>query len=513
MEFVVLGIGVAFIVVSIAVFRLHPFLALILAAVTVGVLSPTPLRLVDELRDSRRELERRYSSGEISEDEFRQTVESLPSKLRTRMERAQTPGEQAQDALELTAQGFGSTAASIGIVIVLAAIIGQCLLESGAADKITRTLLRLLGQERATISLMGSGYFLSIPVFFDTVFFLLIPLARALRMRTKRDYLSYVLAIAGGAVVSHSLVPPTPGPLIMVDNFSPLGLNLGTAILGGFLLGLIPAGIGLLFAHWLNRTLKIPFRDAPGSTRADLEEIVQRSEPELPSLMASLLPVVIPVFLIAGHSILKTLDEQQIVSLGEPILGWTAVLGNKNFALLTGAGFALFLLKNQRNYSFSQLRERLEPAIMSAGVVILITAAGGAFGKMLYRCGIGEALSDISGGEQISALALIVLAWLLSSLMKIAQGSGTVAMITASAMVFSLSEGIQLSFHPLYLFAAIGFGSLVISWMNDSAFWVICKMGGLTEKETLTTWTPLLIVIGVAGLLEVLILSQLLPMA
>ena len=132
---------------------------------------------------------------------------------------------------------------------------------------------------------------------------------------------------------------------------------------------------------------------------------------------------------------------------------------------------------------------------------------------MLYRCGIGEALSDISGGEQISALALIVLAWLLSSLMKIAQGSGTVAMITASAMVFSLSEGIQLSFHPLYLFAAIGFGSLVISWMNDSAFWVICKMGGLTEKETLTTWTPLLVVIGIAGLLEVLILSQLLPMA
>ncbi len=512
MEFVVLGVGVVFIIVSIAVFRLHPFLALILAAVTVGVLSPTPLRLTDQIRESRRELEKRYSDGESGEPEFQHAMEMLPSELKTQMEQSQTPAQQALDALELTAQEFGSTAASIGIVIVLAAIIGLCLLESGAADKITRSLLRLLGQERAAVSLMGSGYFLSIPVFFDTVFFLLIPLARALRMRTKRDYLSYVLAISGGAVVSHSLVPPTPGPLIMVENLSPLGLKLGTAILGGFLLGLIPAGIGLLFAHWRNRTMNIPFRNAPGSSRDDLEEIVQRSEHELPSLVASLLPVVLPVVLIAGHSILKTLDEQMIVSLGEPILGWSAVFGNKNFALLAGAGFALFLLKRQRHYSFGQLRDRLEPAIMSAGMIILITAAGGAFGKMLYRCGIGEALSNIAGGDQISALALIILAWLLSSMMKIAQGSGTVAMITASAMVLSLAEGVQLSFHPLYLFAAIGFGSLVISWMNDSAFWVICKMGGLTEKETLTTWTPLLVVIGVSGLLEVLVLSQLLPM-
>lgn len=512
MEFVVLGVGVVFIVVSIAVFRLHPFLALILAAVTVGVLSPNPLRLTDQIRESRRGLEQRYSAGKISKQEFQLAFESVPSELKARAKGAQTPAQQALDALELTAQEFGSTAASIGIVIVLAAIIGQCLLESGAADKITRSLLRLLGQERASFALMGSGYFLSIPVFFDTVFFLLIPLARALRMRTKRDYLSYVLAIAGGAVITHSLVPPTPGPLIMVENLSPLGLNLGTAILGGFLIGLIPAGTGLLFTHWRNRSMDLPFRDAPGSSRDDLEEIVQRSENRLPSLTASLLPVVLPVVLIAGHSIFKTLDDQMIVPLGKVVLEWSAVVGNKNFALLAGAAFALFLLKRQRHHSFRQLRERLEPAIMSAGVIILITSAGGAFGKMLYRTGIGEALSSISGGEPISALALIVLAWLLSSLMKIAQGSGTVAMITASAMVFSLSEGIRLSFHPLYLFAAIGFGSLVISWMNDSAFWVICKMGGLTEKETLTTWTPLLVVIGIAGLLEVLILSQLLPM-
>jgi GntP family gluconate:H+ symporter len=512
MEFVVLGVGVVFIVVSIAVFRLHPFLALILAAITVGILSPNPLRLTDQIRESRRGLEQRYSAGEITTQEFQRAFESIPSETRAQAEGSQTPAQQSLDALELTAQEFGSTAASIGIVIVLAAIIGQCLLESGAADKITRALLRTLGQERAALSLMSSGYFLSIPVFFDTVFFLLIPLARALRMRTKRDYVAYVMAISGGAVVSHSLVPPTPGPLIMVENLSPLGLKLGTAILGGFLLGLLPVGIGLLFSQWRNSRMNIPFRDAPGSSKDDLEEIVHRSEDKLPSLAASLLPVVLPVILIAGHSILKTLDEQMIVPLGETVLSWTAVVGNKNFALLAGAAFALVLLKRQRRYSFGKLRDRLDPAIMSAGVIILITAAGGAFGKMLYRCGIGEALSNISGGEQISALALIVLAWLLSSLMKIAQGSGTVAMITASAMVFSLSQGIQLSFHPLYLFAAIGFGSLVISWMNDSAFWVICKMGGLTEKETLTTWTPLLVVIGIVGLLEVLILSQLLPM-
>lgn len=515
MEFAVLGVGVAFIIFSIAYLKMHPFLALILAGFLVGILSPHPLDAKEQVEAERARIQWSFDSGQISEEEFNAQWAAAPGMVQERAAKSkQRPGSQAVAAMEYTAREFGSTAASIGIVIVLAAIIGQCLMESGAADKITRKLLQLLGEKRAPFSLMGSGYFLSIPVFFDTVFFLLIPLARALRVRTGKDYIIYVMAISGGAIISHSLVPPTPGPLIMVENFQVFGLNLGTALLIGFLLGLAPAAIGLGFARLVNRRLNIPLREALGSSTDDLNSIVSKQDSDLPPLFLSVLPVISPVLLIAGNTIIETLQESGYVKLPEWLLGWSAFAGNKNFALLMGALFAIGLLLRQSGANLEKLRDRLEPAVLSAGLIILITSAGGAFGKMLARIGIADALQSTWGAGTFTGLGLIVLAWGLSSLMKIAQGSGTVAMITASAMVASLiGSGASLPYHPIYLYAAIGFGSLFVSWMNDSAFWVICKMSGFTEKETLCVWTPLMGVLGLAGLIEVLLLSTILPMS
>jgi GntP family gluconate:H+ symporter len=514
MEFLVLGVGVVFIVVAIAVFKVHPFLALILAGFLVGILSPVPLDLKEELATARSGLERRFERGEISEPEFLKAKQGLAREIRLAREtEPQRPGRQAVQALEFTTREFGSTAASIGIVIALAAIIGQCLMISGAADRIVRALLRFLGEKRAPAALMGSGYFLSIPVFFDTVFFLLIPLARALRIRTGKGLVSYVLAISAGGIVTHSLVPPTPGPLIMVENFEPFGLTLAPAIGIGFLLGLIPALAALFSARQIDRRLDIPLRDAVGSSEGQLQEIVHRKDPELPSLLLSILPVILPVLLITGHAVLSALQNEQLVSAPDWVTGWSAFLGNKNMALLVAAALAILLLAHQTRMTLTQIRETLEPAIMSAGVIILITSAGGAFGKMLSRCGVSEALQNTTGEDYFGGVGLLVLAWTLSSVMKIAQGSGTVAMITASAMIVSLlGDTYDVPYHPIYLFAAIGFGSVVISWMNDSAFWVVCKMSGFTEKETLATWTPLLAVIGIVGLVEVVILSVALPL-
>jgi len=506
--FLVLGIGVSFIVVAIAVFKVHPFLALILAGFLVGILSPVPLELKDEIILGRAELELRLERGEISDQEFVALAERLPDEVKQKLAReAQLPGSQAVQALEFTTKEFGATAASIGVVIALAAIIGQCLLGSGAADKIVRKFLSILGEKRAPTALISSGYFLSIPVFFDTVFFLLIPLARALRLRTGKNFVLYVMAIAGGGIITHSLVPPTPGPLIMVDNFAEFGLDLGTALVLGFLIGLIPAAVGLLFARVLNRKFEIPLREAVGSSTEQLQEIVDRPESKLPSFFLAVLPVLLPVILIAGNTALGAMARGDLLSVLPGVLGWSAFVGNKNFALLAGAVLAVWVYRRQQGLSLAQLRDKLEPAILSAGLIILITSAGGAFGKMLSRCGIGEALHDITEGEQFTGAGLILLAFCLSSLMKIAQGSGTVAMITASAMVASLLAGEpEMPCHPIYLFAAIGFGSNVISWMNDSAFWVVCKMSGFTEKETLSTWTPLLAVICIAGLIELEVL-------
>lgn len=503
MEFLVLAFGIVFIVLAIAVLKMHPFIALILAGFLVGVLSPLPLDLESRLEVRRDELRQEFESGKMTPEQLSEALATVPKDLQQRP----SSSRQAVDALEFTAIEFGSTAASIGIVIVLAAIIGQCLLESGAADRISRNLLRWLGEKNAPTSLMASGYFLSIPVFFDTVFFLLIPLARALRVRTRANYITYVMAISGGAVISHSLVPPTPGPLIMVENFSRFDLTLGKALLIGAILGIVPALIGLVFARFVNGRLKIPFREVTGSSREQLEELVRREDSELPSFSFSILPVISPVILIASYTIADTIMEQRILALSAEFMHWMSFLGNKNFALLFGAACAVVLLKKQRKYSLQQLSERLEPAIMSAGVIILITSAGGAFGKMLARVGIADALQRDVGTEQFTGIILILLAWSLSAIMKIAQGSGTVAMITASAMIASLLANTPLPIDPIYLYAAIGFGSLFVSWMNDSAFWVICKMSGFTEKETLSTWTPLMGILGITGLIQVIVLS------
>jgi len=293
----------------------------------------------------------------------------------------------------------------------------------------------------------------------------------------------------------------------MVDNLAEFGLDLGTALVLGFLIGLIPAAVGLLFAKTLNRRFNIPLREAVGSSTEQLKDIVDRPERDLPPFFLAVSPVLLPVFLIAGNTALGAMDSGDLLQVSPWIIGWSAFLGNKNFALLSGAVLAVWMYRRQQKLSLGQLRDKLEPAILSAGLIILITSAGGAFGKMLSRCGIGEALHDITGGEQFTGAGLILLAFCLSSLMKIAQGSGTVAMITASAMVASLlASEPTLPCHPIYLFAAIGFGSNVISWMNDSAFWVVCKMSGFTERETLYTWTPLLAVICIAGLIELEIL-------
>ncbi|HSF17729.1 MAG TPA: SLC13 family permease [Vicinamibacteria bacterium] len=309
MSFVVLAIGIAIVVTAIFAFDVHPFLALVLATMIVGVLSPKPLE----------------------------------------------PGGadlQAIRAVELTAQGFGVTAGGIGIVIVLAAIIGQCLLESGAADRIVRSFLKLSGDKRAGLALMGSGYVLSIPVFFDTVFFLLVPLARSLRLRTGRSYALYVSAICAGALVTHSLVPPTPGPLFMAETFE---LPLGTAILGGALLGLAPAFFGLAVSGWIDRRLDVPLRDVPGTGRNELEAIARRDASELPGLFVSLLPVAVPVGLISIHSIL----EASLRPAGRPslqaLLDWSGFFGDKNMALLAGSFIAAWLLRRTQSLSVKQL--------------------------------------------------------------------------------------------------------------------------------------------------------------
>lgn len=397
------------------------------------------------------------------------------------------------------AGAFGRVCGGIGIVIALAALIGQCLMESGAADRIVRVFVRLLGKKNASLSLLSSGYVLSVPVFFDTVFYLLVPLARAMRVRMGGNYVLFVMAICAGGAVTHSLVPPTPGPLAMAAT---LDFDLGMMILVGALVGVPMSIVGWLFAKNRDHALDIPLRETAGLTLTELEALAKEEESRLPSFFMSILPIVLPVIFITSNTAVNAIDKTSAIA------GVTGFLGNPNFALLASAAISLYLLASQKGYSLSELAKPVETAFASGGLIILITAAGGSFGGMLVKAEVGTMLGNLAHDFGIPFL---LLSGLLAALIKVAQGSGTVTMITVSSIMAPLIIASPPPYHPVYVACAIGSGSLIGSWMNDSGFWVYKQMSGFTEMEALKTWTPLLAIMGVSGLILTQVFSMIMP--
>jgi GntP family gluconate:H+ symporter len=446
--FAVLLISIAAVVVMISVLRFHAFVALILVAILAGLLSP-----------------------------------SLPL----------AEGQHfLVGAVEIPMTEFGNVAGKIAWVIALAAIIGTAMMESGAATRIVNALLSGFGERNASIALLVSGFILSIPVFFDTVFFLLIPLAITLALKTGKNYVLYVMAMAGGAAITHQLVPPTPGPLIMAETMQ---MDLGITILGGLCAGILPA-IGVIFiAKRMNITLNIPVRIEDHTHGED--------DQHGPGLTASLLPIALPIILISAASITQ-------LATGH-LPGMLAFAGNKNIAMGLGTAIALWLWMKRQDLAREELWKSVAKPLEIAGIIILITSAGGAFGAMIKHSGIGMAIETATENFHIH---YIILSWLIAAVMKTAQGSSTVAMITTASIMYALiGNGENLPYHPIYVLMAIGFGSGFISWMNDSGFWVVAKMSGFTEKEALKTWTVTLASISVIGLFQLLIFSYIFPMA
>ncbi|MBI1354170.1 MAG: GntP family permease [Acidobacteria bacterium] len=412
---------------------------------------------------------------------------------------ALSPNIAMKDVMPEVAASFGRVCGNIGIVIAFAAVVGQCLMESGAADKIVRVFQRALGNASPAYSLVSSGFILSIPVFFDTVFYLLAPLARASRVRSGKNYALYLMAVAAGATATHALVPPTPGPLAMAEF---LNVDIGVMILMGLAVSLPMSLTGLAFAFFWDKRLNIPLRDAPGVTVAQLEAMAAQDETNLPGFFESILPVILPVLLITSNTLVSSLGVEG------PLKNLTSFVGNPNFALLAAMVVAVRTLARQKGATLVELAPSIERALGSAGLIILITSGGGAFGGMLVKSGIGDAMAQTS---QAMGLPTLLLAFVLPGMLKLAQGSGTVSMITASSILAPLAAQ-GLPFHPVYLACMIGSGSKLGSWMNDSGFWVYAKMSGLTETETLQTWSILLAVLAFGGGAATLILATLFPM-
>jgi GntP family gluconate:H+ symporter len=473
---VILLVGMVIVVGGIIGFRLNPFLALLLAALVVAWMTPAASIVEFGL-----------SKG---------MSEGAAQALSTR-----SIGDRIATA-------FGTTAGQIGILIAMAAIIGKCMLVSGAAERIVRSILGVTGEKNAPFAFLTSSFFLGIPVFFDTVFYLMIPLAKAMAIRLKKSYLLLVLCVTAGAAMANSLVPPTPGPLFLIVE---MDIPIGMMMVGGTLVGLVTIVVGYAFAVWVNKRTDIPLRDSLEAPLKDIQSLSEKSTSLLPGIGVSLLPIFIPLILISAKAAVESFSPGTELSGNGLISGLIAGInffGEKNLALILGAGAALLTVVIQKREDNDLVVNSVQAALTSAGVIILITAAGGAFGAMLQQTGISLRIAALTEGYQ---MALIPLAFFITALVRTAQGSATVAMITASGILAGMANT-SLDYHQLYLGLSIACGSKLVPWMNDSGFWIVCKMSNLTEKEALRTFSPLLTIMGFAGLAVIMIAAKLFPL-
>ncbi|MEM0111895.1 MAG: GntP family permease, partial [Candidatus Parvarchaeota archaeon] len=424
-QVLLLAITIFLIVYFTARYKVNAFLVLILAALFYGVLS------------------------------FVMT--GTPPLLDVKEADKTTPG-----VITLITTGFGDTLRSIGIVIVLGVILGYFLEKSGAALVMAKTMLQLVGKKNAPLAMALTGYVVSIPVFCDSGFVILQALNRSLAQGAGISLAVMATALSMGLYSTHTLVPPTPGPLAAAAN---LGADLGLVIILG-LVAAIPAMLsGWLFATRFGSKIWID----PGTTES-FDEVL-KSFDKLPSPLAAFSPVVIPLILIAMNSIASFPSNP----FGTGTLKTLCVfLGNPNIALLIG----VFLVISLTKWKQEMFDGWISKAIDSAGLILVITAAGGSLGAVIRGSGVGDYL-----GKTLASLHMgILLPFIIAAALKIAQGSSTVALITTSAILFPMlpALGWTTPVQKALITLAIGAGSMVVSHANDSYFWVVSRFSNMS---------------------------------
>lgn len=411
-------------------------------------------------------------------------------------------GLNATETLAVISKGFGGTLGSIGIVIGLGVMMGSILEVSGAAEKMAYSFIKFLGKKKEEWALAITGYVVSIPIFVDSAFVILYPVAKALAKNGKRSLLTLGVALAGGLVVTHHTVPPTPGPLGVAGLF---GVDIGAMLLVGMVFA-IPAVIGIvLYAKWLDK--KYPDFNQQAFTDEELKEkydsyIESREKKNLPGLGISMLPIVLPIALIFIKAIVDLMAKQaQFAWISDSNLYQViAFVGSPIIALALSVLVSIYALLPNADKNTTALH--LEEGVKTAGIILLVTGAGGALGAVLRDSGAGQQLA-----EQVANLPIspILIPFIVSTLVRFIQGSGTVAMITAasiSAPILAEIPGVNM----LLAAQAATMGSLFFGYFNDSLFWVVNRMMGINDvKKQMIVWSiPTTIAWAIGGTMVIL---------
>ena len=385
-------------------------------------------------------------------------------------------------------KGMGGTLGNISVVVGLGAMFGQLLEVSGGAERLTLSLLRVFGKKRANWAMSLAGFLVAIPVFFDVGFIILVPLVYSLSRETKRSLLYYGIPLLAGLAVTHAFVPPTPGPIAVAQL---VGADLGRVIFWGAVIG-FPCAVlaGPVFGAWIAQRIPAeipPYMEHPESGK---EKPTVRTE-GLPSFWMVFGILLLPLVLILLNTVTAaTLTGAEHADLRQ----FCAFIGHPFFALLAATLIAFTALGTCRGLSREKVNEIATSALAPAGLIILVTGAGGVFKQVLVDSNAGSALATTLSG---TGLHPVWAAFLVALLVRAIAGSATVAMLTAGGIIAPLLEGSGVE--PALIVIAIASGATALSHVNDSGFWLVNRYFGLSPKDTLKSWTVMECIIGVTG--------------
>lgn len=437
---IAIGAGIAVLLILILKFRIQAFISLLIASIVVGIIA----------------------------------------------------GMEPLTIVETIQEGMGSTLGFVAVVIGLGAMFGAILEHSGGAEAVAAFLLKHFKEKGTSWALMLTGFFIAIPVFFDVAFIILVPMIYSLQRKSKKSLLLYGIPLLAGLAVTHAFIPPTPGPVAVADI---LDADLGWVIVFGFIVG-IPTAIvsGPLFGKYIAKRIHI---DAP-----ELIENINREDSSRPSVGMIFAIIGLPIFLIVCNTVLTSPIGEGWVSDG--VKNWTQLIGHPFFALILANLIAWYLLGVRRGTTRKALQTITEKSLAPAGIIILLTGAGGVFKEMLIETGAGTMLADYF--KEVG-LGIFAVAFIVAALVRMLQGSATVAMITAAGVTASVLTGDAGAMQKALLVIAIASGASILSHVNDSGFWLVSKYLGMTEKQTFRSWTVMTTILALVGITTVGILS------
>ncbi len=387
--------------------------------------------------------------------------------------------------------GMGNTLGFVAVVVGLGAMFGAILEHSGGAESVAAFLLSKTKDGKTSWALMLTGFFIAIPVFFDVAFIILVPLIYSLQRKSGKSLLLYGIPLLAGLAITHAFIPPTPGPVAVADI---LKADLGWVIVFGFIVG-IPTAIisGPLFGKYIAKKIHI---NAP-------ELIDEDAAAKVKPLVGVILTIIaLPIVLIVCNTLLNSPIGEGWVS--ENFKNWMKMIGHPFSALILANLIAWYVLGVRRDTSKKALQNITTKSLAPAGVIILLTGAGGVFKETLIATGTGDMLANYFAEMGLSTLFF---AFIVAALVRILQGSATVAMITAAGVTAPLLLGSTGDMEKALLVIAIASGASIMSHVNDSGFWLVSKYLGLTEKQTFRSWTVMTTILALTGMITVSLLS------